>query len=146
MKEAHMNRTNAAVIAVMMGCAAVAAFVAASRSVHLGAAAARANAVPAGQIARRNARLDRIEIALRRALRQRPPKLPRVPTVPPRPVTKPIPATPAAPAAVPIGAPAGAPAVVYVRPAPIVHVIHRHGGEHESERGGDHGGGGGADD
>ena len=95
----------------------------------------------------RNAQLDRVEVALLRALRQRPPKLPPVPqgSADARRDSR-IPAVPAAPAAVPVARRAGAPAVIYVRPAPIVHVVHRHGGEHETEHGGDHERAGGGDD
>ena len=32
--------------------------------------------------------------------------------------------------------------VLYVRPAPIIHIVHRHGGEHEGERRRTHEGGG----
>jgi hypothetical protein len=70
-------------------------------------------------IASRTAVLDRTEAALRKALAQKPPKLPSLPaTLPAR------------------TAPAQQPAqrVTYVRPAPRVVTIHRHGGEHEDER------------
>jgi hypothetical protein len=71
--------------------------------------------VGAAQLIRQTRALDRAEAQIRAELRRRPPA---------------IPVTRAAPPAVPAAQPA---TIVYRRPAPVVHVIHRHGGEHELE-------------
>jgi hypothetical protein len=92
--------------------------------------------------------LDREQIALRRALAKRPPRLPKVPKFAPV-AAAPAPA-PAAPVSIQAPATASAPRVRYVRPAPIVVVKHRshgddegeHESEHESEHEGEHEGGG----
>jgi hypothetical protein len=147
MKEEAMNRKHAVLIALVLAFAAVAAFAAAMHTVRLGAASA-APKVATTQIANRNAQLARAEAALRRSARQRPPKLPSVPRVPPARAVASVSTAPAIPAAARMST-APRQAVIYVRPAPIVHVIHRSGGEHEAEHGDDHGdghGGGGADD
>ncbi len=107
--------------------ASVAGTYAALRSSQL-----RANAAPkvsAVQIQRQNQALNRAEAALRAQLRRKPPALPALPR------TQPVHAVPAGPA--PALAGAAAPRVTYVRPKPIVHIVHRHGGEP-----GDHEGGG----
>ena len=131
-----MHRSNAALIALLLGAAVVVGSVAALRTAELKGASAKP-AVAARVIARRNARLDRAEIALRKALARRPPRLPRVPHY--TSVSAPGPAS----------APAPAPPVIrYVRPAPIVVTVHHAGGdeaEHE-QKGGDHEGGGGEGD
>jgi hypothetical protein len=107
-----MKRMHALLIAVGLGIAVVLGSFAALRSTQLASRGAAAT-VPATQIARQNRALDRAEAALRAELRRKPPALA---------------ATPAAPA----------PTVVYHRPPAIVHIVHRHGGEHETE-GGDRG-------
>ncbi|HEY1368198.1 MAG TPA: hypothetical protein VGF23_13820 [Gaiellaceae bacterium] len=104
-----MKRMHVAAVAVILAVASVFGVVAAAHTAGLGAAA-RAS-TPAAAIAGRQQRLDRIEASLRKALADRPPALPAVPSAP----------TAAAPA----------PRVVYHRPAPIVVVTHRAGGEHE---------------
>lgn len=114
-----MKRTHAFLIALALGIAVVAGTFAALRSQQL----AR-NAAPrmsSNQYAAQTRALDRAEAAIKAELRRRPP------------------AVPAVTAATPARAPQ---AVIYRRPAPIVHVIHRHGGEHETESGD----GGGFDD
>jgi hypothetical protein len=102
-----MNRRHAAVIALFLALALVAGAFAALRTTTLGA---RSQAVPAAQIAAKSRQLDRFEARLARAAKRRPPALP---------------------AAAPVAA--QAPRVVYERPAPIVRVLHRHGGEGEGE-------------
>ena len=116
-----MKTAHALVLALAVGSAAVAGTYAALRTTQLGAAAVQAPQVSPAAIARRSRALDRAEVALRAQLRRRPPALPRVPKAQP-----PVPGV--APAA-PVAAPAPAPRVLYVRPKPIVHVVHRHGGE-----------------
>jgi len=114
-----MKRTHAFLIAVALGIAVVAGTFAALRSQQL----AR-NAVPrisANQYTSQTRALDRAEAAIKAELRRRPPAVP----------------------ALTVASPPRAPqAVIYRRPAPIVHVIHRNGGEHEAESGD----GGGFDD
>jgi hypothetical protein len=131
-----MQRANALIIALLLGTAVVVGSVAALKTDGLKSASAKP-AVSNRAFARRSARLDRAEIALRKALARRPPKLPKVPHF-----------SPVAPqaAAAPVAAPP--PRIVrYVRPAPIVVVKHHAGGEGEYEHeGGDHEGGGGGDD
>jgi len=122
-----MHRANAFVIALLLGAAVVIGSVAALRTADLRGAPAKP-AVSSRTLARRSARLDQAEIALRKALARRPPKLPKVPTYPP------VSATSAA----------APPVVRYVRPSPIVVVHHRAGGD-EAEHA-DHGGEGGGDD
>lgn len=131
-----MQRANAFLIALLLGAAVVVGSVAALKTAELKSASAKPG-VSARTLARRNARLDRAEIALRKALARRPPKLPAVPHF--------------APVAPQVAAPApsaAAPRVIrYVRPAPIVVTQHRAGGD-EGEHGdrGEHEGGGGGDD
>ena len=100
-----MRRIHTFVIAVVLAVAAVAGLFAVSRTTQLGAATR--TQVPARQIAARNRQLDRIERAL---LAQ---------------------AQGSSPAATQAGAQAP---TIYVRPKPIVRVVHRAGGEHENER------------
>ncbi len=114
-----MKRTQAFLIALALGVAVIAGTFAALRSQQLARNAAPR--VSSNQYLSQTRALDRAEAALRAELRRRPP------------------AIPAARVAAP--APAQAPqAVIYRRPAPIVRVIHRQGGEHETESG-DSGGG-----
>jgi hypothetical protein len=99
-----MTRIHTFVIALVLAAAAVAGLLAVSRTTELGAATHAQ--VPARQIADRNRQLDKIERALL-AQAQRAPHG----------------ATQAA---------AQAP-TIYVRPKPIVRVVHHPGGEHENE-------------
>ncbi len=134
--EATVNKKHALAISLAVGVAAIAGTVAATRTVHLGAGT---STVPASStvVAQRAKALDRTEIALRKALAQRPPKLP------------PLPAKIQG-SGTPAGAPlAAAPSqrVVYVRPAPIIRHVHRTGGDdHEAEGSSEHEGGEGFDD
>jgi hypothetical protein len=105
-----MRRIHTFVIAVVLAVAAVAGLFAVSRTTQLGAAT-RAQ-VPARQLAARNRQLDRIEKALL-AQAQGSPRA----------------ATRAAAQA----------STIYVRPKPIVRVVHRAAGEHENETEGDGG-------
>jgi hypothetical protein len=128
-----MNKAHAAGIALLLGAAAVLGMMAATRTAGLGRAATAqtAGATTSKAIAWRAQRLGRIEAALRRSLRSRPPKLPPIPAVQQL-------APPTAVAAAP--APAAPPRVVYQRPPPIVVVKHRtHRDDQESgeEGGGD---------
>src|SRR3954452_8136267 len=129
-----MNGKHALTISLAAGLAAIAGMFAATKSVQLGRHGAAATSQGSTTlIAKRSAQLHRAEASLRKALAQKPPRLP---------------ALPSSPAAV---APAqqAAPRVVHVRPAPHIVTIHRAGGEHESEleaAGGEQEGGGEFDD
>ena len=116
-----MKTSHALFLALAVGIAAVAGTYAALRTSQLGAAAAQAPQVSSEAIVRRSRALDRAQVALRTQLRRRPPALPRVPKAQPS-VQSPA-------SAAPLAAPAAPPRVLYVRPKPIVHVVHRHGGE-----------------
>jgi hypothetical protein len=116
-----MKRTHAFLIALAIGVAAVFGLMAATRTAHLGSNTTQARTISGAQIAARNRALDRMEIALRKQLTQKPPALPPIPTAAPR---QPQPQR-----------------VLYVRPAPIVHIVHRHGGEHEAQDAEHEGGG-----
>jgi hypothetical protein len=104
-----MKRIHALIIAVVLAAAAVAGLTAAIRTTHLGAAAH--SSVPAAQIAKRNRQLDKIERKLLAEAHRKPQAAARARQAP----------------------------VLYVRPKPIVHVVHRSGGEHEGEHEGDGG-------
>jgi hypothetical protein len=106
-----MNKTHAVIVALLLAIAAVLGVFAATRTVGVGSAA-RPQASSA-TIAARAHRLDRVEASLRKALRDRPPTLPAVPTA--------------------AAARAGAPAIVYHRPAPLVVVRHVGGGDDGAE-------------
>jgi hypothetical protein len=111
-----MKRTHAFLIAVALGIAVVAGTFAALRSQQLARNAAPR--ISSSQYTSQTRALDRAEAAIKAELRRRPPVVPALRAAPP----------------------ARAPqAVIYRRPAPIVHVIHRQGGEREAES---HDGGG----
>jgi hypothetical protein len=116
-----MKRIHVLGVALLLGLAAVLGLVAATRTTGV-ARHAQPRTSDAAIVARAR-RLNQVEFALRRALRDRPPALPPVPSA-------------SAPA------PVAAPQVVYRRPAPIVLVKHtsHHDDGHESES---EGGGGG---
>jgi hypothetical protein len=106
-----MKRIHVVTIALVLGLAAVFGVIAAGRTVGV---ATTAHAPASTTLAARAHRLDRVERALARARRDRPPALP-----------------PAAEAqATP---PVAAPRVVYHRPAPIVIV--RHTAHHDDQGG-----------
>jgi hypothetical protein len=103
-----MKRRHAIVIALLIGAAALAGLVAATRTAGLGRSAQQP-AISTASIAARNRALDRTEANLRRILAQRPAANRAVPAAP-------------------------AQKVVYVRPAPKVVTIHRaNGGEREAD-------------
>jgi hypothetical protein len=107
-----MNRTRALLVSLAIGVAAVTAVFALGRTLTLGQQARSASDT---QIVQRSAQLDRYEASLQRALRQKTPALPALPS-----------RSPASTAA------AGSPArVVYRRPAPVVVVARHHDDEHE---------------
>jgi hypothetical protein len=109
-----MKRRHAFVIALLIGAAAIAGLVAATRTAGLGRSAQQP-AVSSTSIAARSRALDRTEANLRRMLAQRP-------------------------TANRVSPPASAQKVVYVRPAPHVVTIHRAHSESEAE-GAEHEGG-----
>ena len=123
-----MNPKHAAVISLFLALALVAGLFSVLRTTQLGAKAT-APTMSSAQITAKNRQLARYEAQLRAAAAKKPPALPALPAAGSQPVA----------AATAAAAPQR---VVYVRPAPIVHVVHRHGGEHENE----HGDGGGLDD
>ena len=125
-----MKRTHALIVAVAVAFAAIAGTFAALRTTQLGSNATKASRVSGTQIASQNRALDRAERTLLAELRKKPPALPSLP------VSR---ASASAPAA------AAPQTVIYQRPPAIVHVIHRHGGEHEHETEHSDGGGGGDD-
>lgn len=118
-----MKRTHALLIALALAVAVVAGSFAALRSQQL-ARKSGGSRVGTAQFVRQSQALDRAEARLRAELRRRPPAVPAMPV-----------AAQAAAATQPA-------TVVYRRPAPIVHVIHRHGGESEQDAHGGDGGGG----
>ena len=114
-----MKRLPASLIALALAVAVVAGMFAALRTTQLGAKATTTTKVSSTEIARQNRALDRAEAALRAELKRKPPAIARVPAAAP---------------------PAAGQTVIYHRPPPIVHVIHRAGaGEHEHGDGGGEG-------
>ena len=112
-----MKNVHVITVALLLGVAAVLGVVAASRTAVVGAVS-QSHASNAF-LAARAQRLDRVEVALRKALRDRPPALPRVPAA----------KNPARTGA----------RVIYRRPAPIVILKHSShhddSGDRESEGG-----------
>ena len=119
-----MKRRHIISISLILALAAVVGGLAATRTAQLGAAAKAIPVTTSAGIVQRSRQLDRTEAALRRALARKPPALP------------PLPSAAASNGARP------AQRVVYVRPAPIVHVIHRQGGGDDGGEVRDRGGGG----
>lgn len=117
-----MSRRHVTVISLFLASALVLGMFATLRTTQLGAGSTPK--VSAVQIAQRNRQLDRVEASLRKAARQKPPALPAVPAAPTR-----------------LAAAAAPQRVVYVRPKPIVRVVHR-SGEHENDGGHKRDGGG----
>jgi hypothetical protein len=105
-----MKKIHALAVAAILAVSAVFGFLAATKAAGLHSANTTSSS--AAVIARAH-RLDRVEASLRRALRDKPPALPALPS-----------ARSAAPA----------PQVVYKRPAPIVVLKHRASSETEHER------------
>ena len=120
-----MNRKHAFSISLAVGVAAIAGTVAATKTIHLGTNGPAPSKTRSALIAQRTKALDRTEIALKKALKQRPPKLPPLPAGASAAAGSPVAATPAPPSQ--------AQRVVYVRPAPIIRTVHRAGGTHEAE-------------
>ena len=131
-----MKPIHALLIALALAVVAVIGVTAVTKTSTLGASAKHASAAA---IAARAHKLDSFEAALQKALKNKPPALPRVPA-----------AGAATPGAAPVlaSAPgsATAPRVIYRRPAPII--IHKHsnhgddGYESSASAGGGEGGGG----
>ena len=108
-----MKRTHAVLIALVLAFAVVAGTFAALRTTQLGARQTSQTAsLTSTQIAQHNRALDRAQAALVAELRKQPPALPATGAASLRLVP--------------------AQTVVYVRPKPIVHIVHRHGGENEA--------------
>jgi hypothetical protein len=115
-----MRKIHALLIALILAVSAGLGLAAATRTAGLRTATTSTHTQTAAIVARSH-RLDRVEAALRRALRDKPPALPSVPAPQGR-----------------VAAPA--PQVLYRRPAPIVllkHGSHHSAGDHEAEGGGD---------
>lgn len=75
-----MKSSHAVLLSCLLAVAAVAATLAVLKTTSLGMQAKpAAAALSAEQVAARNAKLDRTEAALRRALRKKPPALPKLP-------------------------------------------------------------------
>ncbi len=135
-----MNRKHAITISLAAALAAIAGTVAAPRAFTSATPRRRRRRARPPSSPSEAPALDRMEVSLRKALAQKPPKLPALPHT-------------VSGGGAPVGA---APAqqtaqrVIYVRPAPHIVTIHRAGGghenEHEGDRGDEHGGGGGFDD
>jgi hypothetical protein len=101
-----MKKAHVVAVALLLGLAAVFGLLAATKTVRVAGAGHTQSSAAA--IAARTKKLDQTELALRRALRDRPPALPATaPTAPQR--------------------------VVVHRPAPLIVVTHHRGGEHEVE-------------
>lgn len=118
-----MNRKRGLIVSLAVGLAAIAGVSAVAHTVSLGS---QARVSTDAQVARRTAQLDRYEASLRKALAQKPPTLP------------PLPTTDASATALRSAAPVR---VVYHRPPPIVITTKRVGGEHEAESEGKYEGG-----
>jgi hypothetical protein len=99
-----VKRRHILFIALMLGAAAAAGVLAATRTVDVGRAASTPR-VSDEAVAAGSAKLDRMERSLRRALERRPPKLPRVPKV-------------SGPSSASARTDSSEVGVVYVRPAP----------------------------
>ena len=108
-----MNKMHALAVAAILAVSAGFGLVAATRTAGLHSASGSAGAPPSAITARAK-RLSRVEASLRRALRDKPPALPALPSSRSTAVV-------------------AAPRVVYHRPAPIVVVKHRSSSEAEHE-------------
>ncbi len=120
-----MNRSRALIVSLAVGLAAVAGVFALGSTLSLGN---QAHASTDKQVAQRTAQLNRYEASLLKALAQKTPALPPVPTA--------ATVAPSTSSAVSAPVQSAAPVrVVYHRPPPVIVVKHRAGGEgeHESE-------------
>ena len=120
-----MKRLQALAVSLAVAVAAIAGVFALTSTVSLGS---QTRAATDRQVVKRTAQLNRYEASLRKALAQKPPRLPAIPST-----------TAQSTAPVQAAAPAR---VVYHRPPPIVIVKHRAG----SEGGAEYEQGGGLDD
>lgn len=126
-----MKPIHALAIAAVLAVVAVFGVTAATKTSTLGASTRQASAA---SIATKAGKLDSFEAALKKALRSKPPALPKVSAV--RGVTA------AAPAGSALLARASAPRVIYRRPAPIIiHKQSRHGDDGYGSEGGESSGG-----
>lgn len=119
-----MKPLHAIAVAAALAIVAVLGGTAVMKTLTLGATARQASAA---SIATRAHKLDSFEAGLKKALRSKPPALPKVPTLGAGGVAAPAGST------LPVGA--SAPRVIYRRPAPIIiHKQSRHGDDrYESE-------------
>jgi type II secretory pathway pseudopilin PulG len=126
-----MKPIHALAIAAVLAVVAVFGVTAATKTSTLGASARQ---VSAASLATRAHKLDSFEAALKKALRSKPPALPKVSAL--------YGATGAAPAASALLASASAPRVIYRRPAPIIiHKQRRHGDDGYESASGESSGG-----
>ena len=114
-----MTRTHRLVIALLIGVSMVAGVYALTATLRI-SAQATASKAPNSAIAARTKQLDSMQTKLRKALAQRPPKLPQVPQLNQAQVAAP-------------GFGGQSQQVVYVRPKPIVVRVHRSGGGREAD-------------
>ena len=139
-----MKPQHAAVISLILALSVAAGAFAAERTAATASkATAKSTKLPRALVRRARA-LDRLELSLRKALRQRPPALPKIPHFKPVHVAA-APSSPTLIASAPVAAPpptAVPQRVITVRPPPHIITIHRHGGDHEGDG---HEGGGGDD-
>lgn len=117
-----MNRAHALIVSFGVAVAAIAGVFALTSTVSL---SGQARASTDKQVATRTAQLDRYEASLRKALAQKPPRLPAIPAAGIQ--------FAGAQSAAPAGVPSTPVRVVYHRPPPIVVVKHRAGSEGEAE-------------
>ena len=138
-----MAAKHAFFVAIVLGFAAGVGAVAAIKTASLGQPQAKASTAKSQTVVllKRSRLLDRQEIALRKALAKRPPKLPKVPKFAPAAAPAPVAVSAASARA---AVPAVAPTVRYVHPAPVIVVKHRpHRDDGGAEQ--DHPSGGGDD-
>jgi hypothetical protein len=123
-----MNRARALIVSFAVAVAAIAGVFALTSTVSL---SSQKRASTDRQVATRTAQLNRYEASLRKALAQKPPKLPAIPAAGIQSAGAQSPA--------PVAAPSTSARVVYHRPPPIVVVKHRagsgDGAENEQGRG-----------
>jgi len=122
-----MRRSHALVLALLLGAAVIAAMFAVLTTTSLGMGASAAPVVSSAKIAARNAKLDKSETVLRRALKKKPPELPKLPqriTPQPRVIGVTAPAAPVSGAQ-----PAAAPTQVSEATSEDDHQVDAEGGE-----------------
>lgn len=123
-----MRPRHAAVISLLLALSVAAGAFAAQRTMATASHASAKSTRLSPVLVRRARALDRMEVSLRRALRQRPPALPRVPHFKPIHVAATATGGTALTATV-RRAPAAAPRTIFVRPPAHIVTVHRHGGE-----------------